>query len=34
MVWWRRVPLPLLVEVALAVLTVIATETKRQRSRR
>jgi hypothetical protein len=28
---WRRVPLPLLVEIALAVLTVIASQAKRRR---
>jgi hypothetical protein len=34
MPWWRRVPLPVVVEVALAVLTVIAAHTKRQRASR
>jgi hypothetical protein len=28
---WRRVPLPFLVEIALAVLTVIASQAKRRR---
>jgi hypothetical protein len=28
---WRRLPLPLLVEIALAVLTVIASQAKRRR---
>ncbi len=31
---WRRVPLPLLVEIALAVFTVIASQTKRRRQGR
>ncbi len=31
---WRRVPLPLLVEIALAVLTVIASQAKRRRTGR
>jgi hypothetical protein len=32
--WWRRIPLPILVEVALAVLTVVASQTKRKREQR
>jgi hypothetical protein len=32
--WWRRIPLPILVEVALAVLTVVASQAKRKRGQR
>jgi hypothetical protein len=34
MAWWRRVPLPVGIEVALTVLTVIAAHTKRRRTAR
>lgn len=32
--WWRRIPLPVLVEVALAVLTAVAAQKRRKRVQR
>jgi hypothetical protein len=34
MKWWRAVRLPILVEIALAVLTVVASQKKRRRTER